>query len=59
MTRYLISDVLHDLDVLVADDADMDGTFDAICIETGDMLRINGWQATAVEAIGDGPEVTL
>jgi hypothetical protein len=59
MTRYFISDSTNDLDVLVADDADMDGAFDALCLETGEVLRINGWQATAIEAIGEGPEVSL
>jgi hypothetical protein len=40
MTHYFISNGMYDLDVLVADDADLDGTFEAICIDTGDIERV-------------------
>jgi hypothetical protein len=53
MTHYFISNGMYDLDVLVADDADLDGTFEAICIDTGDTLRINGWQANVIERVED------
>lgn len=43
MTRYYMSNGVYDLDVLVDDDADLDGSFDAVCVETGETLRINGW----------------
>lgn len=50
MTHYWMTDGMTDLDVLVADDADLDGTFDAIDVETGELLRVNGWQIEAIEA---------
>ncbi|MCP3730424.1 hypothetical protein M9978_08280 [Sphingomonas sp. MG17] len=53
MTRYFISDGMTDFDVYVADDADLDGTFDAICAEDGERVRINGWQAETIEKIDD------
>ncbi len=51
MTRYLISSGLYDLDVLVPEDADLDGTFDAIDVESGDTLRINGWMIESIEEV--------
>ena len=53
MTRYYVSNGMYDLDVLVADDADLDGTFEAIDIESGDVLRIDGWQADVIEPVSD------
>lgn len=32
-----------DLTVWVQPGADLDGTFDAICDDTGERLRVNGW----------------
>lgn len=53
MTRYFISNGITDLDVLIDDDQDLDGTFEAIDTDTGELLRINGWQADLIEAVGD------
>lgn len=33
----------RDLTVWVRADADLDGSFDAICDATGEPLRVNGW----------------
>lgn len=52
-TRYFIVAGHHDLDVLVRDDADMDGAFEAICNDTGETLRINGWMIESCE-VADG-----
>lgn len=51
MTRYFMSDGTNDLDVTVADDADLDGTFEATCNDTGEILRINGWMISEIEEI--------
>lgn len=39
----------YDLTVWVRPDADLDGTFDAICDDTGERLRVNGWMFEIVE----------
>lgn len=49
--RYFMSDGTNDLDVLVDENADLDGTFEAICVETGDRLRVNGWLISDIEEI--------
>lgn len=49
--RYLIDNGTATLDVYVDDDADLDGTFEATDAETGERLRINGWQADTIEEI--------
>lgn len=51
MTRYYMSNGTVDLDVFVDDDADLDGTFDAIDADTGERLRINGWLISDIEEI--------
>ena len=51
MKRYYMSDGIADLDVMVADDADLDGTFDAVCVDTGERLRVNGWLISDIEEI--------
>lgn len=33
----------YTLDVTFSADADLDGTFSAVCNDTGDKLSINGW----------------
>ncbi|KQX19348.1 MULTISPECIES: hypothetical protein [unclassified Sphingomonas] len=33
----------YTLDVTFSADADLDGTFEAVCNDTGEILRINGW----------------
>ena len=30
-------------EVTCADNTDLDGTFEATCMETGELLQINGW----------------
>ena len=32
-----------DLDLAHAADADLDGTFEATCMDTGEVLQVNGW----------------
>ena len=32
-----------DLNLAVAEDTDFDGRFQALCLETGDVLSVNGW----------------
>lgn len=51
MTRYFMTDGINDLDVFVSEDADLDGTFDAICADTGETLRVNGWLIAEIEEI--------
>lgn len=48
MTRYYMTDGQADLDVLVADDTDLDGEFEAHCLDTGDTLIVRGWMMTDV-----------
>lgn len=39
---HLTSDAV-DLSVWIKPDADLDSTFTAICDDTGETLRVNGW----------------
>lgn len=39
----------YDLTVWIKADADLDGTFDAICDLTGERLSVNGWLFEVVE----------
>ena len=50
-TRYMIDIGMATLDVEVADDADMDGTFTAKCLDTGETLSINGWLIDDMEIV--------
>lgn len=38
----------YDLTVWVEAGADLDGTFEAICDDTGERLRVNGWMFEVV-----------
>ena len=51
--RYLIEIGGCSLDVTVADpdSTDFDGTFTAVCNDTGETLRINGWLMDDIEQI--------
>lgn len=50
MTRHLLLESSeYDFEVEVEDGVDLDGTFDAICVETGEHLRINGWLFIATD----------
>ena len=53
MTKQLIyvSDGFTDFQGFVDRDADLDGTFELTCEETGEVFRINGWQACELEVI--------
>jgi hypothetical protein len=51
MTRYYMSDGMNDLDVLVDDDADLDGEFTATCLDTGETLRVRGWMIADIEEL--------
>jgi hypothetical protein len=33
----------YDLELAYAPNADLDATFDATCLDTGELLRVNGW----------------
>lgn len=48
MTRYLLSDGNQVRDALVASDANLSGVFFAIDLDTGDTLRVRGWQLVDV-----------
>lgn len=37
------SDSEADYRLAIAPDADLDGHFDAVCLDTGDTLIVNGW----------------
>lgn len=54
LKRLLIEMGPYSLDVTVADDADLDSTFDATCNDTGERLRINGWLIEDAEEVVDG-----
>ncbi len=53
MTKQLIevSNYVQDFRGWVDRDADLDGTFELTCEETGEVFRINGWQACELEVI--------
>lgn len=38
-----------DLTVWVEADADLDGEFDAICDDTGERLKVNGWMFEVIQ----------
>jgi hypothetical protein len=40
---------LYSLDVTFSADADLDGTFEATCNDTGEILRINGWLIDSID----------
>jgi hypothetical protein len=42
--QHLLADCgVHTLEIECAADADLDGTFEATCLDTGERLKINGW----------------
>lgn len=49
MQRLLAISSQYDLDILCSENADLDGTFTAVCMDTGEELRINGWLFTFEE----------
>lgn len=51
MTRYLMSDGVTDLDVLVPDHTDLDGEFEAFDRESGERIRVRGWMIDSVEEL--------
>ena len=44
--RICTSTDFHNLDLMVRPDADLDGSFTAVCLDTGHTLRVNGWLHT-------------
>lgn len=50
-TRYFMSDGVNDLDVLVDSHADLDGEFEGICTDTGEVLSIKGWMISELEQL--------
>jgi hypothetical protein len=51
MKHLLIEMGWHSLEVAVADDVDLDDAFEATCLDTGELLRINGWLMASVEEL--------
>ena len=51
MTHYYISDGYTDLEVAVKAGTDLDGTFKATCLDTGETLNINGWLIDHIELL--------
>lgn len=43
MRTLFASSLAGELELIVNDDVDLDGSFDAVCADTGERLRINGW----------------
>lgn len=41
--RYMADCTANTLEILVKPDADLDGTFRAWCVDTGEFLALNGW----------------
>ena len=41
-----MSSALLDLDLMVAPDADLDGTFAAWCLDMNEEIKVNGWMFT-------------
>ena len=46
-----VSDGFTDFQGFVDREADLDSTFELTCEETGEVFRINGWQACELEII--------
>lgn len=51
--RVELESTFHYLVVWVRPDTDLESSFDAICDDTGETLRINGWLFEEVEAAPD------
>ena len=51
MTHYYISYGYTDLEVAVKPGTDLDGTFEATCLDTGEALNINGWMIDHIELL--------
>ncbi len=41
--RLLADAGIHCFEIDVHPDADLDGTFSCICVDTGERLKLNGW----------------
>lgn len=44
MRNLFIETPIHSFEVEAADDVNIEGAFEATCLETGERLTINGWQ---------------
>lgn len=50
MARRILVDMgPYSLDLTVADDADLDGEFDATCNDTNEQLLVKGWLIDNIE----------
>ncbi|MDP9412671.1 MAG: hypothetical protein M3Q08_00960 [Pseudomonadota bacterium] len=49
--RYFIDFGSESIDATVDADADLDGTFTAVCNDTGQTLRVNGWLILSLEEL--------
>lgn len=47
--QLLVEGMGYSLEVEVADDVDLDGEFEALCLDTGEKLQIKGWLIDNVE----------
>lgn len=41
--RGMFEAACHELFLAFHEDAELDGTFDATCLDSGELLRVNGW----------------
>lgn len=53
MKRAIMDMGPYTLDLTVKDDIDLDDTFEAICNDTGEKLRVNGWLVENIEWMED------
>lgn len=51
--RLLLTYPFGELDVTVPADTDLDGPFKALCNDTGETIRVNGWLIESVTDITD------
>jgi hypothetical protein len=51
MKKYLATCSQYDLFIQADSSDDFDSTFEALCLDTGDMLTINGWLFTFEEIL--------
>jgi hypothetical protein len=49
--RLLLTYPYGELDVTVSTDVDLDGPFKALCNDTEEVIRINGWLISSIEEV--------
>jgi len=53
MKKYIASCPQYDLHIQVDSNVKLDSTFQALCLDTGETLTINGWMFTLEEVYND------